>query len=167
MLVCQVAVIVCLCLIAGSLALNVLLRFAFNFALTGADGFAQVSMVWLAMVCMPLGLYLSEHVAFDFIQAVINKKTEKVLTIIVLLVVLSTCAILIYFSGPFLETGFRQTFPSMQWMSKGYAYIAVPIGLAMTAFVAIVEILNILSGTKVDRNLPLHNFGGGDLPEQQ
>ncbi len=155
---CKGVVILCMCVIFGTLFAGIVSRELLALPLSFSEEVSLYAMVWLTMACTPLALYYGDHVSLTFLAESLPHTGQRVLRVIWYAVLMAACLVLISYCPSFVRGGFTQVLPTLPFLTQGGMYLAIPMGLAATAWVSLFKIGRILvsdpSGPSPGAQLP-------------
>ena len=129
--VCAALLVLLLATIVVVLFGSVFWRYVLNDPIPWSEDAALFCMVWMALLGAPVGLRRSGHVAMEMVLDLFPPRVIKGLRALISLVILATAVIAVYYGVPFVKQGFARIIPSMEWLSQGYVYLALPVGFAL------------------------------------
>jgi TRAP-type C4-dicarboxylate transport system permease small subunit len=129
--ICSALLVVLLAAIVVILFGSVFWRYVFNDPISWSEDAALFCMVWMALLGAPVGLRRGGHVAMEMVLDLFPPRVVKGLRALISLVILATAVIVVYYGVPFVKQGFARIIPSMEWLSQGYVYLALPVGFAL------------------------------------
>ncbi len=139
--ICTVIVTGLLVAIVVILFGSVFWRYFLNDPVSWSEDAALFCMVWMTLLGAPVGLIRGEHVAVDTLLNALPARLARTLMVAINGVVLTTAVTVIYYGGPFVRQGMARIIPSMDWLSQGYVYLALPVGFGLLAPICIENIL--------------------------
>ena len=128
------------------LAGSVFWRYFLNDPITWSEDASLFCMVWMTLLGAAPALRRGEHVAMDAIIRAFPDFFIPVFKIIINGVVLTTATAVVYYGFPFVTQGMARIIPSMDWLSQGYVYLALPVGYSLLIPICVENILRAISG---------------------
>ena len=138
---CSVVVSGLLVLIVVILFGSVFWRYFLNDPISWSEDAALFCMVWMTLLGAPVGLMRGEHVAVDMLLNMLPGGFARTLLVAINGVILTTAVTVVYYGGPFVRQGMARIIPSMDWLSQGYVYLALPVGFGLLVPVCAENIL--------------------------
>lgn len=129
--ICTALVMLLLAAIVVILFSSVFWRYVFNDPISWSEDAALLCMIWMALLGAPVGLRQGGHVAMEMVLNLFPGAAIKGLRAVISLIVLATAVIVVYYGAAFVKQGFARIIPSMDWLSQGYVYLALPVGFAL------------------------------------
>jgi len=129
--ICSALLIVLLSAIVIILFGSVFWRYFLNDPITWSEDAALLCMVWMTLLGAPVGLRHGGHVATEMVLQALPGQLITWLRAMISLVILATAAVVVYYGVPFVKQGMARIIPSMDWLSQGYVYLALPVGFAL------------------------------------
>ena len=124
---------------------QVVMRFVFERPLFWSDELARYCYVWLSFVAAVAVTAGRSHVRIDVINHFLPPRGRRLVELLASLVVIGTCAFLVYGSWEWLQTTIRPVSPALR-LQMVYVYGAVWIALAAMALHSIVNLALVLAG---------------------
>ena len=143
-LACTVVVTGLLVAIVVILFSSVFWRYFLNDPVSWSEDAALFCMVWMTLLGAPVGLIRGEHVAVDMLLNALPAGLGRALMVVINGVVLTTAVTVVYYGGPFVRQGMARIIPSMDWLSQGYVYLALPVGFGLLAPICLENILRLV-----------------------
>lgn len=132
--VCRICTALIMFLLAAIVVIlfgSVFWRYVFNDPISWSEDAALLCMVWMALLGAPVGLRHGGHVAMEMVLNLFPGQVIRGLRALISLVVLATAVTVVLYGGGFVKQGFARIIPSMDWLSQGYVYLALPVGFAL------------------------------------
>lgn len=142
---CRQVVIVIVGVLAVILVAAVIWRYGLNSAISWSEEGCKYLMVWLAFLGAPIALRRFAHINVDLLHKAASPRIRQALQLVVSLTIVFTMVILVWKGAAFAKVGMRQVASSFS-LSMVYMYVAVPVGAALTALVAVEHALRSLVG---------------------
>ncbi|MDP6707098.1 MAG: TRAP transporter small permease [Alphaproteobacteria bacterium] len=134
-----------LVVMTGIVVAGVFFRYVLNDALPWSEEIAKFFMVWMTFLAAPVGLSWGSHVAIEALSSYIKGRLRQALQAVIFLLVI--CLMVVFVDeGLFLTWNARIQRHSTVDLSILYVYVAMPIGCAATAFVALEYMLGAIKG---------------------
>lgn len=146
--VCTALIMFLLVAIVVILFGSVFWRYVFNDPISWSEDAALLCMVWMALLGAPVGLRRGGHVAMEMMLNMFPPQVIKGLRALISLIVLATAVVVVMYGGGFVKQGFARIIPSMDWLSQGYVYLALPVGFALLIPICLEDILRSLSAAR-------------------
>lgn len=122
-----ISLLASMALIVGA---NVALRYATNHSLPWADEAARYLMIWMTFLGAGLALRQGGHVAITNLHDVLSTRSQRTLRAIIVLVLLSFFAFMIYVGLQYMDRARFQKTPALR-LSFLYVYAAMPVGFGL------------------------------------
>lgn len=142
---CKYALIAVVAILALILTAAVFWRYALNNAIPWSEELAKYLMVWLTFLGAPIALRHGSHINIDLLQQLMPPRGQQLFHLLIHLLVVATMAIVFWYGISFAQLGARQVASSFRF-SMLWMYVAVPIGAALVALVAVEHCLKSLLG---------------------
>lgn len=126
---------------------NVTLRYTTNYSIIWAEEVARYLMIWMTFLGAGMVLRVGGHVAISNLQELLNPKLQRMLRLLIVGLLLSFSAIMIWMGIEYMYLARFQVTPATR-IPFSYIYAAMPIGFAL--FVA--HMLLIVRGFIADNN---------------
>ena len=123
---------------------SVFWRYFLNDPISWSEDAALLCMIWMTLLGAPAGLRRGSHVAMDMLLYALPERFMKILQALISLVILTTAVIVVYYGGPFVKQGMARIIPSIDWLSQGYAYLALPTGFALLIPISVEQLFQSL-----------------------
>ena len=143
--ICRYLLILIVAVLAIILIAAVFWRYVLGSAISWSEEGSKYLMVWLTFLGAPIALRHFAHINIDLLIKALPPRLQQCMHLIVSLIIIFTMAILFWKGVSFTQMGARQVASSFNF-SMLYMYIAVPIGSALIALVAIEHSLRSLVG---------------------
>ena len=143
---CNALLVTLLTAIVLILFCSVFWRYFLNDPISWSEDASLFCMVWMTLLGAPPALKYGEHVAMDAIFQVLPDKFAWIFRALINLVVMGTAIAVVYYGFPFVKQGMARIIPSMDWLSQGYVYLALPVGYGLLIPVCLENLLRALSG---------------------
>jgi len=144
--VCKWLAIALVAAIALIVIASVIFRYGLDNSLAWSEDAAKFLMVWLAFIGAPLGFSHGAHVAIELLPQGASPAVRRILRSLVHAVVLMLMAILTWQSWLFAWNGRTQVALTIGDVSMFWIFLAMPIGAAIMAAVALELLLATLVG---------------------
>lgn len=128
---CSALLVALLAAIVVILFSSVFWRYTLNDPISWSEDAALFCMVWMTLLGAPVGLRHGGHVALEILLDMFPGPVIRGLRALISLIVLATAAIVVFHGAPFVRQGLARIIPSMEWLSQGYVYLALPVGFAL------------------------------------
>ncbi|SNY92715.1 TRAP-type C4-dicarboxylate transport system, small permease component [Cohaesibacter sp. ES.047] len=117
-----------------TLVIQVFMRYVLAEPLVWAEELARYLLVWCTMVGASLAVKESRHIIVDFAPVLFGPRSIKLFSIISHTGVLVFCAVILYYSIPFVQRvmAIGQLSPTLQ-VPMWTVYLALPVGCGMAA----------------------------------
>jgi TRAP-type C4-dicarboxylate transport system permease small subunit len=143
--VCKHAIIFVVALLAVILCAAVFWRYALNNAIPWSEELSKYLMVWLTFLGAPIALRHGSHINIDLLQQLMPPRGRQLFHLVIHLLVVATMVLVLWYGISFAQLGARQVASSFR-LSMLWMYLAVPIGAALVALVALEHSLKSLVG---------------------
>lgn len=137
LLVCRWLAISLVAVIAIIVIASVFWRYVLNDSLSWSEDVAKFLMVWLAFIGAPLGFRHGAHVAISLVPPGAPAAVLRLARVLVHAIVLALMVILTWQSWLFAWNGRTQVALTIGDISMLWIFIAMPIGAAIMALVAL------------------------------
>ena len=144
--VCKWLAIALVAAIALIVISSVIFRYGFNNSLAWSEDAAKFLMVWLAFIGAPLGFHHGAHVAIELVPQGAPPALRRILRSLVYAVVLVLMVVLTWHAWLFAWNGRTQVALTIGDVSMFWIFLAMPIGAAVMAAVALELLLATLFG---------------------
>jgi len=148
--ICTTLIMVLLSAIVVILFGSVFWRYFLNDPISWSEDAALLCMIWMTLLGAPPGLRQGSHVAMEMLLYAFPQPVLKVMRAVISLVILTTAAVVVYYGGPFVKQGMARIIPSIDWLSQGYAYLALPAGFALLIPICAEQLIQSLIPAKTD-----------------
>lgn len=138
---CEAILTVLLGVLAGLLFCSVVWRYCLNNPIPWSEDFTLVCLVWMSFLGAPVGMR-GGHIATNLASDRLPKACSKLLCAVANAAVLFVAITVIIYGVPFVKQGMARIIPSMDWLSHGYSYLALPVGFALIVPLCIENILS-------------------------
>ncbi|MBV40139.1 MAG: hypothetical protein CMM23_16015 [Rhodospirillaceae bacterium] len=139
------SLVVILAVMTGVVVVSVFCRYVLNDALPWSEEIAKFLMVWLTFMAAPVGLSRGAHVAIEAISGNLKGRARQALLAIIFMLVIWLMVVFVD-AGSFLTWNARIQRHSTVDLSILYVYVAMPIGCAAVAVVALEYLLGAIKG---------------------
>jgi TRAP-type transport system small permease protein len=146
LLACKWTAIALIAVIAVIVIASVIFRYGLNDSIAWAEDAAKFLMVWMAFVGAPLGFRHGAHVAIELLPADLPPLLKRTIRLLVHAVVLMLMAVLAWQSWLFAWNGWGQIALTIGDISMFWIFLAIPIGSAIMALIALDLLLGALLG---------------------
>lgn len=118
-----------------SIALQVFMRFALGSSLAWSEELARFCFIWLVYIGISYGVKKQRHIKVDVVLILLKDKMKIALTVVANLIFLAFAMYVIIYGYSIAEKllAWGQTSPALG-LPMGYVYLATPIGMSLTAF---------------------------------
>jgi TRAP-type C4-dicarboxylate transport system permease small subunit len=134
-----------LAIMTGIVVTSVFFRYVLNDALPWSEEIAKFFMVWLTFLAAPVGLSRGAHVAIEALSARLSGRINQMLQAIIFILIIWLMVVFVD-EGSFLTWNARIQRHSTVDLSISYVYVAMPIGCAAIALVALEYLLGAIKG---------------------
>lgn len=134
-----------LAIMTGIVVASVFFRYVLNDALPWSEEIAKFFMVWLTFLAAPVGLSRGAHVAIEALSARLSGRINQMLQAIIFILIIWLMVVFVD-EGSFLTWNARIQRHSTVDLSISYVYVAMPIGCAAIALVALEYLLGAIKG---------------------
>lgn len=145
---CEATITVLLAVMAGLLFCAVVWRYFLNDPISWSEDFTLVCLVWMTFLGAPVGMR-GGHIATDFVLHKLPESWSKILSVLANVGVLFVAITVIIYGVPFVKQGMARIIPSMDWLSHGYSYLALPVGFALIVPLCIENIFSPFVQTRI------------------
>ena len=133
---------------------SVFWRYFLNDPFSWSEDAALFCMVWMTFLGAPVALRGGDHVAMELCLQLFPGKIITMIRVLINFIVLTTSSVVIYYGWGFVEQGMARIIPSLDWLSQGYVYLALPVGFLLMIPVSTENIIKALSNS--------HAMAGGE-----
>jgi TRAP-type transport system small permease protein len=120
--------------------LGVLDRYLYTLGTTWTEEFARYTMIWCALLAVPVAAYRREHIGLEFVLNFLPKPARRILQLALDLTGLAFFLFLTYYSiGMTLEG--RTQHANIFGMTMFIPFLSVPVSSALTVFQLFVTML--------------------------
>lgn len=141
----EVASVLLLATILVLMFTQVIARYLFQAPLFWSDELGRYCYVWMSFVAATALIARRGHIRIDLINSLLGPRTRGAVDFLASLIVIGTCAYLVYGSWGWLMTTVRPTTPALR-MPLVWLYGVVWLAFAAMALHALVNLLLTLSG---------------------
>lgn len=134
---CKWFAILLVALIAVIVSASVIWRYVLNDSLAWSEDLAKFLMVWLTFIGAPLGFRHGAHVAISLVPPRAPEIVLRIARITVHAIVLALMLILTWYAWRFAWNGRSQVALTVGDVSMFWIFLAMPIGAAVMALVAL------------------------------
>ena len=120
---------------------SVIWRYCLNDPISWSEDFTLLSLVWMTFLGAPVGMR-GGHISTAFIPDNLPQSCSKWVSVIANAGVLFVAVEVLVYGIPFVRQGMARIIPSMDWLSQGYSYLALPVGFALIVPLSIENILS-------------------------
>ena len=129
--ICVFLQMILLSMIVLILFSSVYWRYFLNDPISWSEDAALLCMIWMTFLGVPVALRSGDHVAMEIVLQKFSDRTTAILRVGIGFVILSTSFIAVYYGTAFVNQGMARIVPSMDWLSQGYIYLALPTGFLL------------------------------------
>jgi TRAP-type transport system small permease protein len=120
--------------------LGVLDRYLYTLGTTWTEEFARYTMIWCALLAVPVAAYRREHIGLEFMLNFLSKPARRILQLVLDLTGLAFFLFLTYYSiGMTLEG--RTQHANIFGMTMFIPFLSVPVSSALAVFQLFVTML--------------------------
>lgn len=134
-----------LAIMTGIVVTSVFFRYVLNDALPWSEEIAKFFMVWLTFLAAPVGLSRGAHVAIETLSTYLSGRIHQMVQAIVFALIIWLMVVFVD-EASFLTWNARIQRHSTVDLSISYVYVAMPIGCAAIALVALEYLLSAIKG---------------------
>lgn len=129
----------------ASITLQITMRFVFENSLAWSEELARYCFVWLIYIGIAYGVKRSRHICLDVVYDLLSDSWKKIMLLISYVLVGVFAIYVMYYSVFLIEqlTTFSQTSAAMR-INMVYVYLSVPIGMAITLFRLLQNIIYVI-----------------------
>ena len=143
--VCVFLQMILLGMIVLTLFSSVCWRYFLNDPISWSEDAALLCMIWMTFLGVPVALRGGDHVAMEIILQQFPDTIIPMLRAGIGFVILSTSFIVVYYGTAFVDQGMARIVPSMDWLSQGYIYLALPTGFFLMIPIGLENILKLFT----------------------
>lgn len=141
------------CQVAGAITIGMLLvvmvqviaRYVLNDSLSWSEELSKLAMVWATFLVTPWAMRTQAHVSIEFFVDALGPRTRWGLALVVNGLLLGILLVLLNESLDFVRAGFAIRAASLP-MAVGWAYLVVPMSLALCALVTVERLVGLARG---------------------
>lgn len=130
MRVCTAAIASLLGVIVVIMAVSVLCRYLLNNPLSWSDDACLISLVWMTLLGLVVGMRQG-HIAVEGLLSVLPSPLAKMVNAAVYVSVFFIAVMVVWVGFGFVKQGMARIVPSLDWITQGYVYLAVPVGFLL------------------------------------
>ncbi|MDB6177291.1 TRAP transporter small permease [Paracoccus sp. Z330] len=108
----------------------VTMRYGLGNPLSWGDDLSQICLVWLTMLGLVVGMRPG-HLAVEGLVQSLPARLEVMILVAIHVMVLAMSLLVVWYGIAFARQGMARIVPSMDWLSQGYIYAAVPVAFAL------------------------------------
>jgi TRAP-type transport system small permease protein len=120
--------------------IGVIDRYAFALGTTWTEEFARYTMIWCALLAVPCGVYLRQHIGLEFILNLMPKRYRRILQLVMDLIGLVFFTFLTWY-GIGMTIGGKDQHANIFGMTMLIPFASVPISSALTVVQLIVTMV--------------------------
>ena len=149
--ICTTLIMVLLSAIVVILFGSVFWRYFLNDPISWSEDAALLCMIWMTLLGAPARPSPRQPCRHgDVALRIPSTRSLRSCEAVISLVILTTAAVVVYYGGPFVKQGMARIIPSIDWLSQGYAYLALPVGFALLIPICAEQLIQSLIPAKTD-----------------
>lgn len=124
----NVIVVVSMAALVLDLGIGSIMRYTVQYVPAWYEEAAKIFLIWLTFSGSIVAAAHNEHIAINIFGTKLSPRVQALLATVVNILVIVTAIMVFQYGWRFAQGGWRGVFPTVDWLSLFYAYVAVPLG---------------------------------------
>lgn len=128
--VCSAILLILLAIIVVTMFSAVVWRYLLFSPITWSEDLSLLCLVWMTLLGAPCAMR-GGHVAADGLVTALPDGLARWISVLSNVGILFVAIIIVIYGVPFVKQGMARIVPSLDWLSQGYIYLALPVGFGL------------------------------------